>query len=316
LQSGIVLSGETTRRLAIQLVLSTEFNPADAPVGFVWYDNVEMKEVGGGYEPAGTVSLDRSTGTWTVALPLRPGANAFEFVAIPVGSRDYQSPPTRLCIYRSEDADGDGLPDCWEMDWFGSLSPGPIEDPDGDAATNETEFLSGSDPCCADTDGDSIPDGLELAYGLDAFRDDAAFDLDADGLTNEEECLQYGSNPADPDTDGDGLLDNEEVLVHGTNPALSDTDGDGQSDSDELYAGTDPLNPASVFAVAEMGREGTDIRLRWSTVPGRRYLVDTSDDMVEWIRLTNWITAEGDSLEITVSPSSFARRFYRVRVIP
>jgi hypothetical protein len=47
---------------------------------------------------------------------------------------------------RGVDTDRDGLPDDWEMQFFGSLAPGPGGDPDGDGRTNFDEYVFGSDP--------------------------------------------------------------------------------------------------------------------------------------------------------------------------
>ena len=44
------------------------------------------------------------------------------------------------------DTDGDGLPDSWEIQYFGNLSQGPNGDPDGDGKSNMTEYLAGWDP--------------------------------------------------------------------------------------------------------------------------------------------------------------------------
>src|SRR5690606_8363945 len=44
------------------------------------------------------------------------------------------------------DIDADGLDDDWELAYFGGLSQGPNDDPDGDYATNLMEFGEGSDP--------------------------------------------------------------------------------------------------------------------------------------------------------------------------
>jgi hypothetical protein len=38
------------------------------------------------------------------------------------------------------DTDGDGLPDAWEYTFFGNLTPGPHDDPDGDGETNIGEY--------------------------------------------------------------------------------------------------------------------------------------------------------------------------------
>jgi hypothetical protein len=48
---------------------------------------------------------------------------------------------------------------------------------------------------------------------VEASQVDAVSDDDADGLTNEEEILLYGTDPLNPDTDGDGYTDGEEVAA-------------------------------------------------------------------------------------------------------
>jgi hypothetical protein len=46
----------------------------------------------------------------------------------------------------SEDADGDGLPDSWEMKYFGNLTQTADGDYDGDGISNLQEFQNGTDP--------------------------------------------------------------------------------------------------------------------------------------------------------------------------
>jgi len=65
------------------------------------------------------------------------------------------------------DADGDGLPDPWEMRWFGDLDETAGGDPDGDGLTNAEELDYGTDPSDADTDGDGFDDGDEIDAGTD-----------------------------------------------------------------------------------------------------------------------------------------------------
>ena len=80
-------------------------------------------------------------------------------------------------------------------------------DADGDGLDALTEILRlGTDPNNADTDGDGLGDGQEIALGLD---------------------------PATSDSDGDGLGDGLEQAI-GTYAGQRDTDGDGFSDDSEL----------------------------------------------------------------------------------
>ncbi len=45
-----------------------------------------------------------------------------------------------------EDSDGDGLPDEWELFYFGDLGQGPHDDSDSDGVDNLTEYLQGRNP--------------------------------------------------------------------------------------------------------------------------------------------------------------------------
>jgi hypothetical protein len=44
------------------------------------------------------------------------------------------------------DSDGDGLPDAWEMAWFGTLTRNGAGDYDGDGMTDLQEYLAGTNP--------------------------------------------------------------------------------------------------------------------------------------------------------------------------
>ena len=93
-----------------------------------------------------------------------------------------------------------------------------------------------------DTDGDGIPDDVELSLGLDPRNPvDAQEDLDRDNLTNLRE-FQLGTDIRNPDTDGDGLSDGDEVNARNTNPLLADTDGDLIPDGVEVQTATNPLD--------------------------------------------------------------------------
>ncbi|MCK4658304.1 MAG: hypothetical protein KAV82_02175 [Phycisphaerae bacterium] len=70
-----------------------------------------------------------------------------------------------------DDTDGDGLPDEWEMQYFGSLHQGPDDDPDIDGLSNLCEYEAGTDPTDDDTDGDNCFDGDEVDAGLDPLDD-------------------------------------------------------------------------------------------------------------------------------------------------
>jgi hypothetical protein len=73
-------------------------------------------------------------------------------------------------------------------------------DTDGDGLPDAMELLLGLNPNSADSDGNGVRDGDE--------------DVDRDGLTNFQEIIN-GTNPLNPDTDGDGVSDGVEVTQGG-----------------------------------------------------------------------------------------------------
>jgi hypothetical protein len=119
-------------------------------------------------------------------------------------------------------------------------------------ATNEgtAGFASVRIVLSADSDGDGIPDDLELALGLNPNNPADAFeDIDKDGASNREEALA-GTNLRDADSDDDGILDGEELKPgadgYVTNPLSADTDGDGVRDALEIASGSNPTSAGSV----------------------------------------------------------------------
>ena len=109
-----------------------------------------------------------------------------------------------------------------------------------------------------DTDGDGIPDDIEVREGLNPNNPaDALEDFDRDGLSNRAE-IQRGTQIRNADTDADGIADGEEVAAGAdgfiTNPLLADSDGDGVRDALEIATGSDPTNPASLNLAQALSR--------------------------------------------------------------
>ncbi len=124
-------------------------------------------------------------------------------------------------------------------------------------------------PPTIDTDGDGIPDVIEVLLSkiyvdapFDPFISDADKDTDGDGYTDLDEILR-GSDPTGNDSDGDGFSDEDET-TNGTNPLdpnshpggspplynpplkPTDSDGDGWADFDEELRGTSKTNVGSM----------------------------------------------------------------------
>ncbi len=114
-------------------------------------------------------------------------------------------------------ADGDSLPDFWEMAHFGNLSESDAGDNDAggaDGLDNLGEYLASTDPNNRDTDNDNYLDGQELAHS------------------------PHTTDPLDADSDDDELPDGDEVLAsmnpNDPNDAFDDFDHDRYPNAFEL----------------------------------------------------------------------------------
>lgn len=145
-----------------------------------------------------------------------------------------------------DDSDSDGLPDQWEKYYFGNLAKIASGDEDGDGLNNLAEYQETTSPILADTDADSVPDGLEVLIGSDPLVYDVGLDSDWDGLTNYMEYYLnqlhgWNLDPFNSDSNGDGIMDGVAVAL-GLNPSAVDSDSDGLTNSQELLMGTNPFS--------------------------------------------------------------------------
>ena len=152
----------------------------------------------------------------------------------------------------TSDADADGLSNLWEYklklnprltDSNSNGTSDALEDRELDGLANLAELTTYStDPSQPDTDMDTLPDGWEIANGINPTvhngtdgdaTNDATADPDGDGLTNSQEA-DNNTRYDDPDTDGDGVDDGVEV-GQGSNP-------NDPNDSQPPPNGTVPVN--------------------------------------------------------------------------
>lgn len=160
----------------------------------------DFNPAGGALELVSVREVDVARGTFQI-LP----SGEVEFAPV------YLKPGLARAIYtvrNSEGAVADGLIRI-EVDFAGSSNV----DSDGDGIPDAIEVASGClDPFDSDTDDDGIPDGVE--------------DYNKNGVVD-----LFETDPCSPDTDGDGLCDGQRV----------DNDGDGVIDPPSSCTGQDVM---------------------------------------------------------------------------
>jgi hypothetical protein len=87
-------------------------------------------------------------------------------------------------------------------------------------------------------------------------------------------------------------------------------------------AGTDPTNSASVFRIANIAREGDDVRVTWICGGGRTNVLESDLDIGgSYSNVSPNIILPGSGDTVTNyldlgAATNAATRFYRVRLVP
>jgi len=164
------------------------------------------------------------------------------------------------------------------------------------------------------------PDGVywRLIPG-DGDDDNARFSIDADKLIWMGTAAPSAPGPLRfrvRAMDSLGLIQDQAFTVVVPLPGGGevDSDGDGMSDSAEASAGTDPFDATSVLR-AFLERIPDGFRIRWSSVPGRSYVIQKAGALTgSWTDLAK-TTTDAVSTESSVSiPSDPEGAYFRVRL--
>ncbi|MCJ8313883.1 MAG: PQQ-binding-like beta-propeller repeat protein, partial [Saccharospirillaceae bacterium] len=257
------------------------------------------------------------------------------------GSLTISNGTTITVINIEGDQDQDGIGDWWERLYETDLLSDASSD--ADLLTDLEEFIAGTNPLLADTDGDGLDDyeevmvyftnpllqdsnsngwndfieettdpdsdgdddGLTFAEELALGLDPFDSDSDDDGLTDGEEVLTYFTDPLNQDTDADLVNDYDEVVVHNSNPLSTDSDQDGLSDYLEVLHSLDPNDPTDASADFDMDGVPNDVEIFSNS--------DPRSDLSKPV-LSGWTMIQGNSMHngyhpIMVDPTNISVRW-------
>jgi uncharacterized repeat protein (TIGR02543 family) len=124
---------------------------------------------------------------------------------------------------------------------------------------------------------------------------------------NKTVTATFGQDGADNDTDG--LTNYQEIVVYGSNPAISDTDGDGFADGYEVTRNFSPTSdtssPDSQIVIY------TAVEVEFGAGLGRTYRVESSTDLQSWLPVESGIQGTGGQISRLYSTRSFPHRYFR-----
>ena len=127
---------------------------------------------------------------------------------------------------------------------------------------------------------------------------------------------EYGSITAifsqdSSDSDGDELSQYQEVIVYGTDPADADSDDDGFDDGFEVDTGYNPMSISST-PDAISGIE-TAVKYWFNAANGVNYRIEYSTDLENWFILENDIIGAGGEIIRYYDALGTQKRFYRAK---
>ncbi len=194
-----------------------------------------------------------------------------------------------------------------------------LDAPVGDVALCRLEFDDLLISQVTLTGGSEPREEVQLRYGAISYT---YYLPDQSVITTYSPVGGLGGTGTGPgtDTDEDSMPDQWESthgLAVGTADAIDDLDGDGLSNGDEYLVGTDPGSGNSFFKVTAEPNAAApgQLTLSWNTVPGRRYEIQWSPDLVTPFTPLAEITATAAATTHEMGMAG-TLGFYRVHLVP
>ena len=253
---------------------------------------------------AAAASLNNGTATWTDynGVAGRPSMEVHQGIRLFITTNALENLPA---FASAKDTDNDGMPDVWETanSFNINLVSDATNNADSDSLNNRDEFLAGTNPRNADSDGDGISDSLERA------------NLSNPLLATSRPEFTGATWPSGQDLDGNGLPDAWEVRYRAFNlPPGGDADGDGASNAHEAKWGTNPFDANSVPAIG-LARETNNVIVAWPYVQGKdQKLFSAPAPTNNWTLFTGapLLTGNQSWVRLTNRVAQTNKEFYRV----
>jgi len=229
------------------------------------------------------------------------------------------------------DGNTNGLSDVWETA-YGAAGLALAGDADGDGQSNYQESVAGMDPFDAQSVFQiAAAQFVDAAYLIQwSSVAGKRYQVEATNVLSGGSWLPQGlpvsgtggfvwaavahGTPA-PEAFRLRLLVDNPAIVNGRAALLGqETDGDGVADIDEFAAGTDPFDAGSFLAIASL-TSGPAVQLRWPSVTGKRYQIQSRADLSDgpWLEEGGVLGGDGTALTAVVVVTA-SNRFFRVGV--